>query len=201
MIEARHTSHSGAISKSGGKLATSTKPLVSLIARLSNDAMRVARDSTNPSRSESGNDRLTYPYNSAKIARDVVGPQKHFQCASASHQTRQPCHWTTSRHHTSPNFKMRQYCFLATGETHVAGQGKFASVTGRAPSDGRDRDNRGTAQAHEQVVERPEPIRPRRQGCRVLRSRHEVVVSHKEPGNRAVKDDRSEERRVGKESK
>ena len=31
-IEARHTSHSGAISKSGGKLATSTKRLVSLIA-------------------------------------------------------------------------------------------------------------------------------------------------------------------------
>src|SRR5258706_7892327 len=62
MIEARHTSHSGAISKSGGKLATSTKRLVSLIACLSNDAMRVARDSTNESRSESGNDRLTYPY-------------------------------------------------------------------------------------------------------------------------------------------
>lgn len=65
MIEARHTSHSGAISKSGGKLATLTKPFVSLIARLSNDAMRIARDSTNPSRSESGNDRLTYPYSSA----------------------------------------------------------------------------------------------------------------------------------------
>src|SRR6266481_5071314 len=102
MIEARHTSHSGAISKSGGKLATSTKAFV------------------------------------CQIARDVVGPRKHFQCASASHQTRQPCHWTTSRHHTSPNFKMRQYCFLAAGETHVAGQGKFASVTGRAPSDAGD---------------------------------------------------------------
>src|SRR5262249_14395702 len=32
------------------------------IARLSNDAMRVARDSTNPSRSASGSDRLTYSY-------------------------------------------------------------------------------------------------------------------------------------------
>src|SRR5215467_7391364 len=62
MIEAKHTSHSGAISKSGGRLATSTKRLVSLIARLSNDAMRVARDSTNPSRSASGSDRLTYSY-------------------------------------------------------------------------------------------------------------------------------------------
>ena len=49
---------SGAIPKSGGKLATSTKRLVSLIACLSNDAIRVARDSTNASRSESGNDRL-----------------------------------------------------------------------------------------------------------------------------------------------
>src|SRR6266550_887502 len=76
---------------------------------------------------------------------------------------------------------MRQYCFLATGETYVTGQGKFASVTGRAPSDGRDRHNRGTAQAHEHVVERPQPTRPRRQARRVLRSRQEVVVSHKNP--------------------
>src|SRR5437870_10377375 len=66
MIEAKHTSHSGAISKSGGRLATSAKRLVSLIARLSNDAMRVARDSTNASRSASGDDRLTYPYSSAR---------------------------------------------------------------------------------------------------------------------------------------
>src|SRR5215472_6502525 len=65
MIDAKHTSHSGAISKSGGKLATSAKRLVSLIARLSNDAIRFANASTNASRSESGNDRLTYPYSSA----------------------------------------------------------------------------------------------------------------------------------------
>ena len=65
MIEARQTSHSGAISKSGGRLATSAKRLVSLIARLSNDAMRVASDSTKASSSESGRDLLTYPYRSA----------------------------------------------------------------------------------------------------------------------------------------
>src|SRR6266576_6383340 len=45
---------------------SSAKRLVSAIARLSNDAMRFARDSTNGSRSESGNDRLTYPYRSAR---------------------------------------------------------------------------------------------------------------------------------------
>jgi hypothetical protein len=52
MIEARQTSHSGAISKLGGRLATSTKRLVSLIACLSNDAIPIASPSTNASRPE-----------------------------------------------------------------------------------------------------------------------------------------------------
>ena len=74
--------------KSGGKLATSTKRLVSLIARLSNDAMRVANDSTNSSSSASGNERFDVSVSFGQIARDIVGPEKHFECASSSHQTR-----------------------------------------------------------------------------------------------------------------
>src|SRR2546422_6207105 len=58
-IDATQASHPDSISISGGKLATLTRRLVSMIVCLSKEAIRVASASTNPSRSASGNDRFT----------------------------------------------------------------------------------------------------------------------------------------------
>src|SRR6202041_1742425 len=58
-IEATQAFHPDSISISGGKLATLTRRLVSIIVCLSKEAIRVASASTNPSRSASGNDRFT----------------------------------------------------------------------------------------------------------------------------------------------
>ena len=125
-----------------------------LIACLSNDAIRVARESTKASRSESGNDRLTYPYRSARSPGMSSAPEKHFERASSSHQPWQPRHWAASRDHTSPDFEVRQDRFFAAGEAHVAGQRKLTSDTGGASADRRDRHNRRPAQAHEHVGQR-----------------------------------------------
>src|SRR5882724_2185282 len=56
-IEATQAFHPDSISISGGKLATSTRRLVSMIVCLSKEAIRVASASTNLSRSASGNDQ------------------------------------------------------------------------------------------------------------------------------------------------
>src|SRR5215470_9280284 len=132
MIEAKQTSHSGAISKSGGKLATSAKCLVSLIARLSNDAIRVARDSTNASRSESGNDRLTYPYRSARSPGKSSAPKSTSSARPHPMRRGSRAIGPTSTDNTSPNFELRQDSFFTARETHVAGEGELTSDTRRA---------------------------------------------------------------------
>ena len=58
-IEAMQASHPAAISTSGGKLAALTRRFVFAIAHLSNEAIRVASASTNPSSSASGSDLFT----------------------------------------------------------------------------------------------------------------------------------------------
>jgi hypothetical protein len=52
-------SHPAAISTSGRRLAALTRRFVFAIAHLSNEAMRVANASTNPSSSASGGDLFT----------------------------------------------------------------------------------------------------------------------------------------------
>jgi hypothetical protein len=53
-IEAMQLSHPATISTSGGKLAALTRRFVFAIAHLSNEAMRVASASTNPSSFQQG---------------------------------------------------------------------------------------------------------------------------------------------------
>src|SRR5262249_35254258 len=124
-----------------------------------------------------------------QIARDIVGPEKYLQCASSSHQTRQPCHWPTAGDDTSPNFEVRQNSFFAAGETHVTGESKLTSDTcGPTPNQG-DRGNRCAAQPHKHIGKRLQPCGPGRQAGCVLNSREKIVMSQKEPRNGAVKND------------
>src|SRR6478672_2338150 len=82
-----------------------------------------------------GKGSIDIPIAFGQIARDVVRAQKHFERASSSHKTRQPCHGATSWHYPGPDFKVRQDRFFAARKTHVAGQGEFTSDTGCASSD------------------------------------------------------------------
>jgi len=101
---------------------------------------------------------------SAMSQGDVVGPLSHFQCGVSRPPTRQPP--LDHSRPPFPNLKMRQNCFLATGENHVTGPGQVRFRTVRAPSDAALTHRHGSGARA--VVERPQPTRPRRQGCRVL---------------------------------
>jgi len=59
LYEVMNALHSGAISASEGRLATSTSRLVSATLVCSNDAILIESASTNPSSSESGGERFT----------------------------------------------------------------------------------------------------------------------------------------------
>src|SRR6266852_4728709 len=187
MIEAKDTSHSGAISKSGGKLATSANRLVSLIARLSNDAMRVARDSTNPSRSESGNDRLTYPYSSARSPGMSSAP------SSTSSARPRPIRRGSRAIGPPPGTRPAptSHCdngFLAARKTHVAGQRKLASDPGRTAAD-RDNGYDGSpAEAYQHVRKGLQARGSGWQAFRVLERREEVIVHEEETFDGAIKD-------------
>src|SRR5260370_25740878 len=122
------------------------------------------------------------------MPRNVGRAREHFQGASSSDQTRQPCHRPASGHHTGPDFKLRQDGFFAARETHVTGQRKLAPNTRRTPSNRRDRHHRGAAQAHEHIGQRLQTRRPGRQTCRILRFCKKIVMSEKETLNGAVKD-------------
>src|SRR5258708_3724763 len=148
--------------------------------------MRVANASTNASSSASGNERLTYPYNSARSP----------GMSSAPRSTSSACPLPIRRGSraigpppgTGPDFKLRQDRFFAARETHVAGQRKLASDTRRTPSNRRDRHHRGAAQAHEHIGQRLPTCRPGRQTCRILRFCKKIVMTEKETFNGTVKD-------------
>ena len=70
--------------------------------------------------------------------------------------------------------------FLSAGEAHVAGQRELAAVSGRPPPDQRDRHERGTRQAHQDVRPRLEAGRTLRDAGQILELREEVGVIEKE---------------------
>src|SRR5262249_528605 len=112
-----------------------------------------------------------------QIARDVVGTQKYFQCASSSDQTRQPRHRAASRNYTRPDFPLRQDGFFATRKAHVAGQGQLTSDTGSPTPNRCYRNNWRASQGQEHVWQGLQTSGPGRQAGRVLESCQEVVVS------------------------
>ena len=88
--------HSGSISASEGRLATSTNRFVSAMACLSNDAILVASASTNPSSSKSGSGPIHVTVDLREVAIDIVCTQQHFQSSATTHQTRQSRHRTAA---------------------------------------------------------------------------------------------------------
>src|ERR1700730_16468829 len=123
-----------------------------------------------------------------QVSWDVVCAQNHFQGAPSSHETRQLRHGATARHQTGANFKLRQDGFFATGETHVAGEGKFTSHTSCPPANRRYRYDRCTTQAHQHLGPWMQACGAGREMRQIVKFCKKIQMNQKEDLNRTVKD-------------
>jgi len=78
--------------------------------------------------------------------------------------------------------------FSRLAKAHVAGESKLAPDARGSPANGRDRHDRGAAQARQHIGQRLQAGLAGRQGGRVLGLGEEIIVGEKEPLDHAVED-------------
>ena len=156
-------SHSGAISESAGRLAISTRRLVSAMACRSKVEIRFASTSTKASSSPIGERPIDVAVPLGEFATDVICSEQNFERAATADEPRQPRHGTAARHQTGADFPLRQDRLFPAGEAHIAGEGQLAADPGRPPANLSDRNDRRAADADKHVGKLLQAGRPRRQ--------------------------------------
>src|SRR6266851_6238165 len=123
-----------------------------------------------------------------EVAANIVSAEQHFERTTSADQAGQPSHRSAARHQCGTNLPLRQNGLLAARKTHVAGQRKLASDSGRTAAD-RDNGYDGSpAEAYQHVRKGLQACGSGRQSCRALERREEVIVRKEEAFDDAIED-------------
>src|SRR6266446_5015231 len=123
-----------------------------------------------------------------EVAVNIVCAEQHFECTASADQAGQPSHRSAARHQGGTNLPLRQNGLLAARKTHVAGQRKLASDSGRTTAD-RDYGCDGSpAETYQHVGKGLQAGGSGRQARRGLERRKEIVVREEEAFDGAIED-------------